>query len=303
MKALVTGGAGFVGSHLADKLIKLGHEVVIFDNLSTGIRDNLNPKAEFIQQCVCCPCEKIECDVIFHLAAEARIQPSFKNPFKTNASNVVGTLAMLELARKNGARFVYAGSSSFYHDQYANPYTFTKWFGEEYCKLYNKVYGVPISIARFFNVYGPRQIEEGTYATVIGIFEKQLREKQPLTITWHGRQRRDFTHVYDIVSGLIAMSDKDWGDEVFNLGTGVNYSINEVAELFLDYHGMIHGQKQDFSVIGLENFLKETGLVKYIPQRPGEALTTLAEIGLARKELNWEPEYRLEDYVRENQAR
>tara|TARA_Y100000034_G_scaffold117749_1_gene157556 strand:- start:10737 stop:11567 length:831 start_codon:yes stop_codon:yes gene_type:complete len=273
MNILVTGGAGFIGSNLVDKLVR-DHKVTVWDNYSTGDKKNLNELANCVRQDITKPYKPLDVDIIFHLAALARIQPSFDNPDTTHDTNVTGTIRMLELARKVGAKFVYAGSSSFYHDVHANPYTFTKWLGEQYCELYNKVYGVKTVIARFFNVYGPRQLSEGAYATVIGVFEKQHREGTPLTITGTGEKRRDFTHVDDIVNGLIAMSKKDWDNEIFNLGTGKNYSINELASMFEC----------------------ET---TYIPDRPGEAQTTLADISKSETILDWHPTVDLEGYVNE----
>lgn len=276
MKCLVTGGAGFVGSHLVDRLVRLGHEVKVWDAFTTGRKENLNPKA---------PCYNIwvedispeyhtdeKYDVIFHLAGEARIQPSFKKPLTAHESNVTGTIKMLELAKMHGARLVYAGSSSVYHDMYANPYTFTKQIAENYCTLYNKIYGVSTVIARFFNVYGPRQMEEGDYATVVGIFEKQKREGKPLTITGNGEQRRDFTHVDDIVTFLIFMSEDKWDAKVFNIGTGKNYSINEVAKMFKHP-------------------------IEYIPKRPGEAQDTLADTKELREWFGFVPHWGLKAYI------
>jgi UDP-glucose 4-epimerase len=278
MKCLVTGGAGFVGSHLVDRLVRLKYDVTVWDAFTTGRKENLNPKA---------PCYNIwvedispenhadkKYDVIFHLAGEARIQPSFKKPMTSHDSNVTGTIKMLELAKLCKARLVYASSSSVYHDMYANPYTFTKQIAENYCTLYNKVYGVPVAIARFFNVYGPRQMEEGDYATVIGIFEKQKREGKPLTITGNGEQRRDFTHVDDIVTFLIFMADPmdKWKAKVFNIGTGKNYSINEVAKMFKHP-------------------------IEYIPKRPGEAQETLADITELRNWFGFRPACSLKEYI------
>ncbi len=272
---LVTGGCGFIGSNLVDRLIEMGEEVVVMDNLSTGKAENLNSQAELIG----CNVQDFErfhmlpkFDVIFHLAALARIQPSFHDPKTTYEANALGTWNMLELARYQGCKVVYAGSSSAYHDIHANPYTYTKWIGEEHCKLYNKVYGIPIGIARFFNVYGPRQIEDGAYATVIGVFERQRREGKPLTVTGTGEQRRDFTHVYDIVEGLIGLWKKEAPAQIYNFGTGVNYSINEVAEMFNHPY-------------------------EHIPKRPGEAWITLADITEAKQDLGYEPTYNLEDYI------
>lgn len=275
MKYLVTGGAGFIGSNLVDRLINQGHEVEVWDALTTGKRHNVNPAAKLRVihvESVLKMDVKERFDAIFHLAAEARIQPSFKNPLLTHNSNVTGTVKILEIAAETKTRVVFAGSSSVYHDIYANPYSFSKQIGEHYLHLYNRVYGVPVSIARFFNVYGPRQLQEGAYATVIGIFEKQFKEGIPLTITGDGEQRRDFTHVDDIVSGLISMSQKDYNGEVFNLGTGTNHSINELAKLF----------NHPF---------------EYIPKRPGEAQVTMADLSLSQRLLGYKPTVRLEDYI------
>jgi len=276
MNILVTGGGGFIGSHLVDRLIDQDHTVYVLDNLSTGKMENLNPKATFLEGKVeklpHVPVEKV--DIIFHLAALARIQPSFEQPFETYLANSTGTMVMLEFARRHRSKIVYAGSSTFYGGIYLNPYAFFKHAGEECCKLYSHIYGVPTAIARFFNVYGPRQIGEGDYSTVIGIWERQYHNKQPLTITGDGEQRRDFTHVDDIVSGLIAMSEAEWKGEVFNLGSGINYSLNEVAKMF------------------------NNSEVQYIPARPGEARDTLADINKTVEMLNWRPQKSLTEYCR-----
>ena len=271
---IVTGGAGFIGSHLVDRLIDQGKTVIIVDNLSTGKEANLNPKANFWHDRV----EKVffsrePIEVIFHLAAVPRIQPSFKCPFETYQSNSTGTMSMLELARYHKARLVYAGSSTACGDVMLNPYAFFKHQGEDCCKLYSKVYGVSTVIARFFNVYGPRQIGEGDFATVLGIWEQQYRNKQPLTITGTGEQKRDFTHVDDIVNGLLAMSTKDWKGNIFNLGSGKSYSLNEVAKMF-----------------GTE--------IEYIPARPGEVWATHAKITHSKRMLKWRPEKDLEQYIK-----
>ncbi len=269
---IVTGGAGFIGSHLVDKLIDLGRKVIVVDNLSTGTEENINPKAEFHERDVCNYFAEEEIDVIFHLAAMARIQPSFNYPQEVYEANSFNTVAALELARLCNAKLVFAGSSSVGHRIFANPYTYTKWVGEMHCLMYSEIYKVPTVIGRFFNVIGPRQIEEGDYATLMGIFERQTRNKEPLTITGDGTQRRDFCHVSDIVDGLIKMSEGEWYGEVFNLGTGRNYSINEVAAMF-------------------------GGPVKYLPKRRGEAETTLADLSFTKEKLGWEAKIRLEEYV------
>jgi len=276
MRYLVTGGAGFIGSHLTDRLIKDGHEVVVWDSLTTGKREQVHEQARFHEISVESIHPKYHAEdgyeAIFHLAGEARIQPSFEKPDVTHESNVTGTMKILEMARLCGSRVIYAGSSSVYHDQYANPYSFTKLKAEEYCTLYNRLYNVPVAIARFFNVYGPRQLEDGAYATVVGIFERQAREGRSLTVTGTGEQRRDFTHVEDIVNGLLAMSESDWDAEIFNLGTGTNHSINEVAEMF--------GRP-----------------IEYLPKRPGEADNTLADIHHSKAMLGWRPKHNLKEYV------
>jgi UDP-glucose 4-epimerase len=277
-KILVTGGAGFIGSHLVHKLCE-GHEVTVLDNFFTGKKENLKGVRFKLWEIDIRNALKVKCpekfDVIFHLAALARIQPSFDAPKDTYDINSTGTIIALEMAKEMEAKFVYAGSSSFYFDPLANPYSYAKWLGEEHCKLYNKIYGVSTAIARFFNVYGPRQLEEGAYSTVIGVFEKQYREKKPLTITGDGKKRRDFTHVSDIVDGLIALSKDKWYGTVFNLGTGKNYSINELAKMFRNAE------------------------VTYIPERRGEAEVTLADISHTKKMLGWKPKVKLKDYIME----
>ena len=281
MKCLVTGGAGFIGSNLVDQLVKEGHEVQVWDDLSTGDEYNVNPKAVLHRCSIIGSYQAREVlikefnpDVIFHLAALARIQPSFDDPIKTADVNVNGTYTMCELARVVGARIVYAGSSSFYAGPHLNPYSFTKWQGEEVCKLYSEVYGVSTAIARFFNVFGPRHLTEGAYATVVGIFERQYKNNEPLTITWDGEQRRDFTHVNNIVRGLIKMSEEEWGGEIFNLGTSTNHSINELATMY-------------------------NHRTTYIPKRPGEARNTLADLSFSEEKLDYKPIETIEEYVAE----
>lgn len=277
MLTVVTGGGGFIGSNLVDKLIDQGHEVFVIDNFTTGCPANVNKKAKLVREDIrgdfVAGLRELRPDVVFHIAALARIQPSFKNPAETIEVNSQGTVQVLEYAKSVGAKFVYAGSSSFYFDPHANPYAYSKWIGEEHCKMYNQVYAVPVAIARFFNVYGPRHTQDGENAAVLGVFERQRRNNEVLTITGTGDQKRDFTHVYDICSGLIAMSEGSWNGEVFNLGSGNSFSINEVAAMFNP---------------------KE---VTHIPARPGEAWETLADLSFTQKNLNWTPKMNLPDYV------
>ena len=273
MKFLVTGGGGFVGSHLVDRLLLDNHDVDVLDNFSTGFDKNKNPKANYILRDIRDNLDDLDgYDTIFHLAALARIQPSFNNPVETASVNTQGTVNICNFAKRIGSKVVYSGSSSFYAGAHLNPYAFTKWQGEEVCKMFSNVYGLSTAIARFFNVYGDRHVCSGAYATVIGIFENQYTNQKVLTITGDGEQRRDFTHVDDIVSGLILMSQKKWNGEVFNLGTGSNYSINELAEMYM------HD-------------------TKYIPKRPGEAKDTLADISFSKEKLGYSPKIKLNDYV------
>ena len=289
MKALVTGGAGFVGTNLIKRLLKDGHEVVSVDNYSTGKKEShqegclyhdydlssQHTLGIYVDHGSYPSWREVEYDVIFHMAALARIQPSLKNPYKTLFNNFVSTLNILELARRNSTRFVYAGSSSLHHGLYGSPYAWSKFSGEELCKLYNNVYDMDTSICRFYNVYGPHQIEDGTYATLLGIFEKQYREGKPLTIVGTGEQRRDFTHVEDIVDGIVRSSEEYFKKcEIFELGRGVNFSINEIADMFG------------------EDYPRE-----YISKRDGEYDVTLADYSHAQELLNWKPTRNIEDYI------
>ena len=276
MKILVTGGCGFVGSNLVDMLVDQGHDVIVIDDLSSGKKEYCRDEVKYYFS----DFKKVlmgsigSVDIIYHIAAEARIQPSFEDPLYTCENNSYGTALVCEYARKCGAKVVYAGSSSFYGGVYLNPYAFAKWQGEEACKMYSKVYDVPTGIARFFNVYGPRNPQIGQYTPVVAIFEKQIKENGVLTVVGDGEQRRDFTHVFDICRGLIAIAEGDWRGEVFNLGTGTNHSINELADMF-------------------------GGSKEYIPARPGEARITLADISETTRLTGWEPKYKLENYVKE----
>ena len=195
---LITGGAGFVGTNLIKKLLSKGHSVTSFDNYITGKKENHQQKCKYININLANDYREIEkalftinkYNVIFHLAAFARIQPSFIDPQIHIYNNFISTLNILEYARKNKIKLIYSGSSSVHKGIYNSPYSWTKWSGEELCLLYQKVYNMDISICRFYNVYGDYQIEEGDYATIIGIFEKQYREGNPFTIVGNGEQRR-----------------------------------------------------------------------------------------------------------------
>jgi len=291
VKLLVTGGAGFIGSHLVDKLIEQGHEVVVIDNLSTGEKENLNPKAKFRKVDIR-NLKKIKpafkgVDHVFHLAAQARVPLSVKDPIETHTNNALGTLNVLVAARDNKVKkFIYSASSSAYGDQKnlplkedmtprpKSPYGLQKLIGEEYCRLFYELYGLPTVSLRYFNVYGPRNPLEGAYALVIGIFLRQKKAGEPLTIDGDGEQTRDFTSVRDVVRAniLAAESNKVGRGEVINIGAGNNHSINKIAEL-----------------IGGKTINK--------PPRLGDPKHTLADNSKAKKFLGWEPEVSLEQGI------
>ena len=285
MRILVTGGAGFVGTNLIKNLMEIGHDVVSVDNYSTGNKENHQDgciyhewdlASEDTYKFPNLAWRDDEYDVIFHMAALARIQPSIKNPVESIKNNFDSTLNILEYARKKNIQVVYAGSSSYHSGLYASPYAWSKYGGEELCKLYSEVYDLNTTICRFYNVYGPYQILGGTYSAVVGIFQKQFENKEPLTVTGDGEQRRDFTHVDDIVYGLTRCigDNKHYKAEEFELGSGVNYSINELADMF--------GCKKT-----------------YIPKRPGEYDMTLCDYSKAEKHLNYKPIGDLEEYVKQ----
>ena len=281
MKALVTGGAGFIGTNLIKKLLQEGHEVVSLDNYSTGKKENEQEGCKYydvdLRETHDLSFFMDKPDVIYHLAALARIQPSFKEPSETIDTNQLATQRVLEWARTNGnIPVVYAGSSSVHGNVYSNPYSFSKWQGEELCKLYSEIYDLPTTICRFYNVYGPHQLVDGPYCTVIGIFQKQYEEGKPLTITWDGEQRRDFTHVDDIVDGLYRCSEHwTFRGDIFELGSGENYSINEVAGAFGDYP------------------------YDRIPKRDGEMRETLCVDTKAHELLDWKPQKNLIRYLQD----
>ena len=281
-KVVVTGGAGFIGSNLADALIERGWEVHIIDNLSGGKKENINPKADFHQVDII-DLEKIKpifngAEYVFHLAALPRVQYSIEHPDETNLVNVQGTLnVLIAAAEAKVKKFIYSASSSAYGDQMKmpltedmtampkSPYGLQKYIGELYCRLWSEIYELPTVSLRYFNVYGPRQNAEGAYALVIAKFLRQLQNGEAMTITGDGEQTRDFTHVRDVVRAniLAAESDKVGMGEVINIGAGHNHSVNEIAAL-----------------IG--------GPTVNIPARL-EPRDTLADNSRARELLGWEP--------------
>jgi len=278
---LVTGGLGFIGSNLVDTLVLSNPDdkIYVIDDLSLGDLDfkNTSSNVTYIRKDIRDMFTKgidrlpNNMETIYHLAAMSRVNPSFDDPVKCVDINVNGTSIICEYARRSGATVVYAGSSSFYGGTYLNPYSFTKWNGEEICKMYHEIFDVPVSIARFFNVFGNRQPSDGPYAIVLGIFQRQYANNEPLTITGTGEQERDFISVNDICRGLTAIAEKGTG-EIWNIGSGSKYSINEIA-------GMFNCETE------------------YIPMRPGEADSTLADISKIMSETDWKPVDKVDDYI------
>lgn len=312
MRYLVTGGAGFIGSHITDALIKEGHEVIVIDNLSFGKKENLNPKAKFCQlditdESAIDPLFK-GVNGVFHTAALARIQPSFKDPDLYFRVNAIGTRNVLLSAKKHGVkRVVYSASSSAYgpsetlplkedfkvSSQALHPYGSTKRKGEMLMRDLGSATGGPETVClRYFNVYGPRQTTtvDGPYATVVGIFLDLARQNKPLTIVPKGHQRRDYTWVGDVVSAnLLAMQSSKIGNaEIINIGSGANYSIWDVARLILE--------------VPLDTRPEElitNGKCIFAPERRGEVFETLADISKAKELLGWEPRVKFEDGIKQ----
>ena len=298
MNCLVTGGCGFIGSHLVDSLLKVGHKVTVIDNLSAESNEvfyfNQSTLVSYHEIDIL-DYEKIfplfnGIDVVFHLAAESRIQPVINNPRLATSVNTLGTCNILEASRINDVkRVIYSSTSSAYGFKNKSPlredmetdclnsYCASKKAGEDFCKLYNRMWGMETIIFRYFNVFGERQPTKGQYAPVVGLFLKQKSNDEPMTIVGDGEQRRDFTWVGDIVSANLLAANTDnekiFG-EVLNVGTGTNVSVNELADL-------IGGEKI------------------YVPQRPGEARETLADNSKIREMLGWKSTVSIQDWVKQ----
>jgi len=280
MKILVTGGNGFIGSNLIKKLLSEGHEVVSLDDLSTGLREYEVEGCNYVYGDI----ENLlywkgdNFDLCYHLAALARIQPSFDDPMETFRVDTEGVLIVAEWARQNNVKVVYSGSSSKWCNPETSPYATCKKLGEDVLKMYRTAYGCDFEIARFYNVYGPNELVDGEWAAVIGIWRKQIEEGKPITIISDGEQRRDFTYVDDICDALykIGMEDKKHED-AWELGTGMNYSINEVFGFFQESFG------------DLEKV--------HLPDVPGNYRKTLRENDDTLERLGWAPKDRLRDYI------
>jgi len=292
-KVVVTGGAGFIGSNLVDALIQDGVEVIVLDDLSTGKVENINQEATFLKHDLSSIDENklikifTKVDIVFHLAALARVQPSIDNPFPYHHANVTSTLNILYAAHKaNVKKVVYSASSSCYGDTLKipqeeddptnplSPYGLQKYIGEQYCRMFSQVYNLETVSLRYFNVYGERMSLEGAYCLVTGIFARQMQKGKPLTITNDGKQRRDFTYVGDVVQAniLAAKHSKTFNGDVFNIGNGKNVSINEIADMF--------GGQKTYGEKRLEPF------------------ATLANNQKAKTILNWQPKGNLSEWIK-----
>ena len=279
-KVLVTGGAGFIGSNLIKELKLRSIIVVSLDDYSTGSKKNHIDGVNYINLDI----ENIEqinesgFDTCFHLAAQSRVQPSFDNPKESIRINITGTSKILEWAWQNSIKVIYAGSSSKHHNPSDSPYAMTKFLGEEICKLYKKSFNVNVEIARFYNVYGPYEPLDEKFGNVIGIWREKVRLNKPLTIVGDGNQKRDFTHVDDIVDGIIkiAFSNKKHSD-AWELGSGVSYSVKELFNMF----------KERFNATSI-----------YVDDQPGNYRKTLRINDDVLNQLDWKPKDRLKDYVK-----
>ena len=296
MKSLVTGGAGFIGSHIVDRLVKMGHEVVVIDNESADAEQFYwNDKAHNYNLDIR-DYEKTRplyegVNYVFHLAAESRIGPAIANPINAVSLNCLGTCVVLQCARESGVeKLMYSSTSSGYGmnsypnvetqpDDCLNPYSVSKIAGEKLCTMYTDLFGLKTIIFRYFNVYGERAPKRGQYAPVIGIFFRQRAVGEPLTIVGDGEQRRDFVHVSDVVNAnvmaAISNSDPDVFGQVYNVGNGINYSINEIANVISD------------------NQIN-------IPPRIGEARTSLADNLKLKSTFGWEPQVNLLEWIKGN---
>ena len=292
MKTLVTGGAGFIGSHLVDLLVAEGHEVTVLDNFSTGRPNNLFHVADKIRSIQCDLAVQgewdkhfVNIDWVLHLAALADIVPSIQQPANYYRTNVDGTFNVLQAAKDARVkRFIYAASSSCYgipdnyptseqaeiHPQY--PYALTKRLGEELVLHWALVYGLPSLSLRFFNVYGPRSRTSGTYGAVFGVFLAQKLARKPFTVVGNGEQTRDFTFVTDVAQAVVTAAHSNFSGQIFNVGSGTTVSVNRIVEL-------IGGDKI------------------HIPKRPGEPDCTFADISRIRSDLGWEPQIPIEEGI------
>ena len=277
MKILVTGGAGFIGTNLIKRLLKENHTVTSSDNYHTGKKANHQKGAKYIEEDISHILDYSrfgEFDLIYHLAAMARIQPSFSQPLEYFKANTLSTFNLCIYCSKNNIPLQFAGSSSHHSGKFKNPYTFSKDVSEEIIELCKLHYGLKATITRFYNVYGSYHLKGGEYCTIIGKWEKCIEDNNPIIIYGDGTKRRDFTHVDDIIDALVLIQEQDAWGYIFELGKGVNYSINELAQMF------------DYS------------LITYEENKSGEADITLCSSNLAKEILGWSPQKNLLSYIK-----
>jgi UDP-glucose 4-epimerase len=295
MKAIVTGGAGFIGSHIVDQLVNKNFEVLVLDTYTSQVHDQFyhNEKAKYYNFDIA-DYEKTRelyngVDYVFHCAAESRIQPTISNPLLTVRTNTLGTATVLQCSKEAVVKkVIYSSTSSGYGlknkspllenmpDDCLNPYSVSKISGEKLCSMYTNLFGLKTVIFRYFNVYGPREPMKGQYAPIVGLFLRQFRAGESLTIVPDGTQRRDFTHVNDVVNAnMLAMTvDHNHYGEVFNVGTGKNHSIIELAFMI-------------------------SKNIKFIEPRIGESYITLANTDKIKSVLGWVSKYNIEDYIKD----
>lgn len=295
MISLVTGGAGFIGSNLVNRLLQIGHEVIVVDNESAECHNKFywNDKAQNYKYDVC-NFELVsslfnKIDYVFHMASDARVQPSILNPLNSIKTNIIGISNILELSRLNNVkRVIFSSSSSIYGNNLTpnietqnpdplTPYSAAKLAGENLCKIYHELYGLKTISLRYFNVYGDNQPTKGQYAPVIGLFLKQKSINKPLTVVGDGNQVRSFTHINDIIDANIASINKDIAltnfGEVYNIGSNKKYSILELAKVISDN-------------------------IIYIDNRMGESVSTFPDISKAKDILKWYPKIDILDWLK-----
>ena len=294
MKCLVTGGAGFIGSHIVDLLVSEGMDVLVVDDLSTGSEAALNPKAELATVDIRDPDSLTrharDVDLFFHAAALPRIQPSFNQPVEHEEVNVIGTIRCLQAVIGTRIRkFVFSSTSALYGNtrrlptpedaapELLNPYALQKYAAEQYCSILGRRFDIPCIALRYFNVYGPRSFNEknpyNAYTSVVGIFNRQKQAETPLTVTGDGEQSRDFVHVYDVARANLMAALSDRRLSAYNVGSGTSTTINGVARMF-------------------------SSDVAYLPERPNEARATQANTAKIQLELGWSPQINLEEGVK-----
>lgn len=309
MNCLVTGGCGFIGSHLVDRLVSEGHSVVVIDNESAISNEMFyyNNFAKYYNYNICdydAICDLFSgIDWVFHLAAESRIQPVIDNPQLAAEVNVLGTCNVLEASRKHGVkRFMYSSTSAAYGlknpvplketmpTDCLNPYSYTKVCGEQLCEMYYKMWGLETVIFRYFNVYGERQPIKGQYAPVVGLFMEQIKREEPMTIVGDGNQRRDFTYVLDIVDANVkaAETTNTMFGTVINVGTGENVSVNELSELIAE-----HMKTNGYNVLPSI----------HIPERVGEARETKADNSKIKSFINWNPSITIKEWLQNYESK